>query len=72
MISELIKNITIWFGGLGYWGVFFACLGLFPAEIVIAMVGAVKPNNLMEIAISAALGEMLGAIPTYLIGYYFN
>lgn len=72
MISNLINDITIWFGGLGYWGVFFACLGIFPAEIVITMVGAVKPHNLVGISVAAAFGEMIGAIPTYLIGYYFR
>ncbi len=72
MISDLINKITIWFGSLGYWGVFFACLGIFPAEIVITMVGAVKPHNLAGISVAAALGEMIGAIPTYLIGYYFR
>jgi len=72
MLSNLLKEITLWFGSLGYWGVFLACLGLFPAEIVIAMVGAAMPQNILQIAIAAALGEMIGAYPTYLVGYYFR
>ena len=72
MISEWLKNITIWFGNLGYWGVFIACLGLFPAEIVITMVGAVKKDSLIQIAVAASLGEMIGAYPMYFIGYYFR
>jgi len=72
VISSWINAITIWFGTLGYWGVFLACLGLFPAEIVIAMVGASMPENIIQIALVAALGEMVGAIPTYLIGFFFS
>lgn len=72
MISNWIYAITIWFGKLGYWGVFFSCLGLFPAEIVMAMVGAAKPDGLFQIALVSSLGEMLGALPTYLIGLFFS
>lgn len=72
MISELLKEIALWFGSLGYWGVFLACLGIFPAEIVIAVVGALKPNNLLAISAVAALGETVGAIFTYLVGFYFS
>jgi membrane protein DedA with SNARE-associated domain len=72
VISNWIYTITVWFGTLGYWGVFIACLGLFPAEIVIAMVGAQMPDKLIQIATVAALGEVGGAIPTYLIGRFFS
>jgi membrane protein DedA with SNARE-associated domain len=72
MISNWISIITIWFTKIGYWGVFFACLGLFPAEIVITMDGATMSNHLLEIAVAAGLGEMIGAWPTYLIGLFFS
>jgi len=72
VISDLLYNITIWLGGLGYWGVFIACFGIFPAEIVIAAVAAVRPDELAQIAFVAALGEVFGSIPTYLVGLYFN
>lgn len=72
MISDLLYNITVWFGELGYWGVFIACFGIFPAEIVIAALAAMRPENLIEISLAAALGETFGAIPTYLIGFYFH
>lgn len=72
MISDLLYNITVWLGGLGYWGVFIACFGIFPAEIVMAAVAAVRPDNLSEIALAAAFGEVIGSIPTYLVGLYFN
>ena len=72
MISEILKEITLWFTNLGYWGVFLACLGIFPAEIVIAMAGAIMPQNILEIAIVAGLGELAGAYFTYLVGYYFS
>jgi membrane protein DedA with SNARE-associated domain len=72
VISDLLYNITVWLGGLGYWGVFIACFGIFPAEIVMAAVAAVRPDNLSEIALAAAFGEVIGSIPTYLVGLYFN
>lgn len=72
VISELLKQITLWFGELGYWGIFLACLGIFPAEIVIAMAGALNPQRLLSISAVAALGETAGALLTYLVGYYFR
>jgi len=72
VISEILKETTLWFLDLGYWGIFFACTGIFPAEIVIALAGAVMPQYLLEIAIVAALGGVFGAYLTYFIGYYFR
>lgn len=72
MISDYVYNITMWLGGLGYWGVFIACFGVFPAEIVIAILAALNPNDLVNISLVAALGEVFGAVPTYLIGLYFH
>jgi len=72
VVSELLREIALWFGSLGYWGVFLACLGIFPAEIVIAIVGTLKPNNLLAISAVAALGETVGAMLTYLVGFHFR
>lgn len=72
MVSEILKEITLWFLNLGYWGIFLACLGIFPAEIVIAIAGAIMPQNILEIAVVAALGEVGGAYLTYFVGYYFS
>lgn len=72
MISDYIYNITMWLGNLGYWGVFIACFGVFPAEIVIAILAALHPDDLVNISLVAALGEVFGAVPTYLIGLYFH
>jgi membrane protein DedA with SNARE-associated domain len=72
VISELLREITVWFAGLGYWGVFLACMGIFPAEIVITMVAAAMPQQILQISIVAALGEVIGAYITYFIGYYFR
>jgi membrane protein DedA with SNARE-associated domain len=72
VVSDILHNITVWLGGLGYLGVFVACFGIFPAEVVMAAVAAVRPDNLTEIALAASFGELIGAIPPYLIGMYFS
>lgn len=71
MISQLLHDLAVWLGGFGYWGVFIACFGIFPAEIVIAALAALKPNNLIEISLVAALGEVAGAVFPFLVGSYF-
>jgi membrane protein DedA with SNARE-associated domain len=72
VISELLKNIAHWFGTLGYWGVFISGFGVFPIELTIAMMGANNPNSLLKISLVAALGEAIGVLPTYFLGYYFR
>ena len=72
MISGILKEITLWFADLGYLGIFLACFGIFPAEIVIAIAGAIMPQRILEIAVVAALGEVGGAYLTYFVGYYFS
>jgi len=59
-------------GRLGYSGVFISAVGVLPAELVITMVAAAKSDNIVQIAIIASLGEVIGALWTYLIGYYFK
>ncbi len=72
VISELLKNMAHWFGTLGYWGVFISGFGVFPIEITISMMGANNPNSLLKISLVAALGEAIGVLPTYFLGYYFR
>lgn len=74
MIEQLIGTIAQWISKWGYLGVFISAVGILPAEIVMTIVGAVRPEfiSLIKIAIAGALGEVLGAILTYLLGYYFR
>ena len=72
MISDLLVKLTFWMGRLGYSGVFISAVGVLPAELVITMVAAAKSDNIVQIAIIASLGEVIGALWTYLIGYYFK
>lgn len=72
MISDLLLTATVWMGKLGYTGVFISTVGILPAELVITMVSASKPDQTIQIAIIAALGEVVGALWTYAIGYYFK
>lgn len=63
---------TIWMGKLGYTGVFISSVGILPAEVVIVMVGANKPDKLVQIALATAFGEIVGGLITYAFGYYFR
>lgn len=59
-------------GRLGYPGVFISTVGVLPAEVVITMVAATKTDQIFQIAAVASLGEVVGALWTYAIGYYFK
>ena len=72
MISDLLMTATIWMGKFGYPGIFIASVGILPAEVVIVMVAAQKPTELIPIAATTAIGEVVGALLTYLVGYYFR
>jgi membrane protein DedA with SNARE-associated domain len=72
MISYWIKEIAHLLGDLGYWGVFISSLGLFPKEIVMAVVGAINPDSLLKIAFVGGLGASIGTVLTYHVGYYFR
>ncbi len=72
VISDILVKITFWMGKFGYPGLFISTVGVLPAEIVITMVAAAKPDEIFQIAIVAALGEVTGALWTYAIGYYFR
>ncbi|HKM19710.1 MAG TPA: VTT domain-containing protein [Candidatus Dojkabacteria bacterium] len=74
VIAELVSTISDWLSTWGYLGVFVAAVGIFPAEIVMTIVGAVRPEfiSLVKIGVAGALGEVVGAAFTYLVGYYFR
>ena len=69
-LGTIVEVISKW----GYLGVFVSAMGILPAEVVMTIVGAIKPEfiSLIKIATAGALGEVVGAILTYLLGYYFN
>lgn len=74
MIEQLVNTLAQWISKWGYLGVFISAVGILPAEIVMTIVGAVSPEfiSLIKIAVAGALGEVVGAILTYLVGFYFN
>lgn len=72
MISDILIKLTFWMGRLGYPGVFISTVGVLPAEVVITMVAATKTDQIFQIAAVASLGEVVGALWTYAIGYYFK
>ncbi len=72
MITDILTKITILMGQLGYPGLLIASIGVLPAELVITMVAATKPNELVPIALTVSLGEVFGALWTYAVGYYFR
>jgi membrane protein DedA with SNARE-associated domain len=72
MISDILVKLTFWMGRLGYPGVFISTVGVLPAEVVITMVAATKTDQIFQIAAVASLGEVVGALWTYAIGYYFK
>ena len=69
-LGIIVEAISKW----GYLGVFVSAVGILPAEVVMTIVGAVSPEfiSLIKIAVAGAFGEVVGAILTYLLGYYFN
>ena len=72
MISDILVKLTFWMGRLGYPGVFISTVGVLPAEVVITMVAATKTDQIFQIAAVASLCEVVGALWTYAIGYYFK
>jgi membrane protein DedA with SNARE-associated domain len=72
VISDILIKLTFWMGRLGYPGVFISTVGVLPAEVVITMVAATKTDQIFQIAAVASLGEVVGALWTYAIGYYFK
>lgn len=72
MFSEFLKQVTTYMGNWGYLGVFISSMGIFPAEVVISIMGALKPSSLPLIALVASLGKALGSVLTYYLGKYLQ
>jgi len=72
MIDLLITKIFEILLKYGNWGVFISAIGIFPTEIVMAILAASKEYSLWSIAFASAAGELIGALPTYLIGKIFS
>lgn len=72
MLTDIFGNLNSLFLEYGYWGLFVACLGLFPAEPLMALLGAARPDQLIQIGVISGLGEMFGAFITYGVGMLFK
>lgn len=72
MIDLLITKAFELIIKFGNWGVFVSAIGIFPTEIVIAILAASKEYNIWSIAFYSAAGEFIGALPTYFIGKIFS
>jgi membrane protein DedA with SNARE-associated domain len=68
MLSHIFINLNDLFIDYGFWGLFIACLGVFPAEPLMAILGTLMPDQVIKIGIISGLGEMFGAYITYAIG----
>ena len=72
MIDLLITKVFELLIRIGNWGVFVSAVGIFPTEIVIAILAASKEYSIWSIAFASAAGEFVGAFPTYLVGKIFS
>ncbi len=72
MIDLLITKVFEILVRYGNWGVFISAIGIFPTEIVMAILAASKEYSLWSIAFASAAGEFVGAFPTYLVGKIFS
>lgn len=72
MIDFLLTKSVEILVEMRYWGVFLSSLGLFPSEIVIALLSATPNTNIWYIALAASFGALIGGIPVYFIGYIFT
>ncbi len=68
MINLLLTKLLEILIRMGNWGVFLSAIGIFPTEIIMAILGAEKESNIWMIALASGLGEMVGGYPVYLIG----
>lgn len=72
MIDILLTKLTEILVDMGYLGVFISSMGLFPAEIVIAVFSATPESNMWMIALVSSAGAFLSSLPVYFLGYIFN
>ncbi len=72
MIDFFITKLFEILVKFGNWGVFISAIGIFPTEIVMAILAASKEYSIWSIAFASAAGEFVGAFPTYFIGKIFS
>ncbi|MGI6423033.1 MAG: DedA family protein [Candidatus Dojkabacteria bacterium] len=72
MIDLILTKTAEILVGMGYWGVFFSAMGIFPTEVVITLFAASKTSSMWLIAVVSSLGAVIGGIPTYFLGYIFR
>ena len=68
LISKSLELLVAW----QYKGLFIASLGLFPMEIVIAILATTHKANIWLISLVSATGGLVGSYLTYLLGYLFK
>lgn len=68
LLTKLLEVLI----GMGNWGIFISAMGIFPTEIIMAILAAEKNSNIFLIALASGLGEMVGAYPMYIIGRVLN
>lgn len=68
IVSLILTKLLEILIGMGNWGVFLSATGIFPTEILMAILAAENNSNIWIIALASGLGEMVGAYPIYIIG----
>ncbi len=68
LISKSLELLVDW----QYKGLFISSLGIFPMEIVIAILATTHKANIWIISLVSATGGLVGSYLTYLLGYLFK
>lgn len=68
LISKLLELLVDW----GYKGLFLSSMGVFPTEIVIALLATTHQKSILGISLVSALGGLVGSYLTYFLGYLFT
>lgn len=68
MIAFLLTKLFEILIGFGNWGLFVSAIGIFPTEIIMAVLASQEGSSLFIISLVSALGETVGAFPLYIIG----
>lgn len=72
MLNLVITKLLEWFLDLRYWGLFISAMGIFPTEILIAILASMEENSIWTIALVTSLGEVVGAYPLFFLGRIFT
>jgi len=68
LISKSLELLVAW----QYKGLFISSLGVFPMEIVIALLATTHKANIWVISLVSATGGLVGSYLTYFLGYLFK